>query len=143
MKFAHVATKWIGTGDAPDDKYRVDMPVGYSRMFVRLHQYVKPDRNYPSPNIGVVLILESRETHEGYIERLTPALNQVVIELWVDDGRKEQVASERKLANFLIRQGMDDELAAAIATADDRVQALLAALQDADLRSRRRIELGL
>lgn len=140
MKFAHVASKWIGEGTG-DDKWRADMPVGYTRMSVLLNQYVNLARDCPSPNVVVVLIRESREKHESYIERLTPALNQIVIEIWEDDGPKEQVASERKLANFLIRQGMDEGLAAEIATAEDRVQALLDALQDADARARRRIEL--
>ena len=141
MKFAHIATKWIGEG-TPEDKYRVDMPVPHGRMSVIGYQFVNLALNCPSPNVVVVRIEESRKEHEGYIDSLKANLNQIVIEEWEDDWPVVQVASAAKLRNFLARQEMDEDVAKVIADAPDRTAALLGELDKADKRARRRIELG-
>ena len=140
MKFAHVATKWIGEGTG-DDKWRADMPEGYTRMSVLLEQLVNLAMDCPSPNIAVVRIQESREKHEGYIDKLKSGLNQIVIETWQDDGPGVPAATALRFKNFLKRQDMDEDMAEAIAKVTDRTGALLEALEILDKRSRRRIEL--
>lgn len=141
MKLAHVATKWIGTGTS-DDKYRPDMPVGHGPMSVVGYQFVDLARDCPKPNIVLVLVREIREKHEGYIDALKSKVNQVVIETWEDDGPVVPVASASKFKNFLIRQGMNEDMAEAIVNSPtSRVDALLEALDVLDKRARRRLEL--
>ena len=145
MKFAHVATKWIGTGVPPDDKYRLDMPPGIARKTDAGSQFINLAKNCPSPNIGLVLVTQK---DGDYIDSLKAKVNQVVLETWEDDGSKTQVASALKLKNFLIRQGMGEELANLIGDFEPegprgRTEALLEELTIADKRSRRRMELGL
>ena len=142
MKFAHVVTKWIGEGTS-DDKWRADMPEGYTGMSVLLNQYVNLAMDCPSPNIAVVLIRESREKHKDYIKGLKSNLNQIVLETWeYDGGPAPLVASALKLRNFLIRQGIEEHLADSIVDAsEERTTALLGELELADKRSRRRMEL--
>ena len=142
MKFAHVATKWIGAGIPPDDKYRPDMPVGYTRRRVLGYQYVDLALDCPSPNVAVVRIEESRKKHEGYINSLKANLNQIVIEEWEDDWPVVRVASAAKLKNFLVRQEMDEDVAKTVADAPDRTAALLGELDKADKRAQRRIEIN-
>ena len=139
MKFAHVATRWIGEGES-GDKYRADIPEGYTRMVVLGDQYVNPEEDCPSPNIVVVRIQESRKEHAGYIDSLKNNLNQIVIEVWEEGFPVVPVASAVKLKNFLVRQDMDMYKAAVVADAIDRVSALLEELDDADKRARRRLE---
>ena len=148
MKFAHVATKWIGEGTPFKERWRLDLPLGYSDMNVLGTQLVNLAMNCPDPNIGLVWVEESRQKHKGYIDDLKSNLNQVVIETWEDDGLKVPVASPLKLKNFLIRQGMEENLADYIVNfvpegPRDRMEVLLEELSLADLRSRRRMELGL
>jgi len=141
MKFAHVLTKWIGEG-TPDDKWRPDIPPGFTRMSVVGDQYVDLAANCPKPNIALVLVEESREKHEGYIDGLKSNLNQIIIETWEDDGPIVPLASALKLKNFLIRQGMDEDMAKGITSAQEhRVDALLGQLDILDKRARRRLEL--
>jgi len=149
MKFARVATRWIGEG-LLEDKWRADMPAGYTRMTVLLDQYVNRAIDCPSPNIAVVLVREYRDKHKGYIDSLKSNLNQVVLDEWEEDGPPAvRVASDIKLRNFLIRQGMDEAQAAYIVNAPggpdegyrDRTEVLLEELSLADLRCRRQMEL--
>ena len=141
MKFAHVATRWIGTGVPPDDKYRADMPVPHGRMSVVGYQYVNLALDCPKPNVVLVRIQESRKEHEGYINSLKANLNQIVIEEWEDDWPVVSVASAAKLKNFLVRQEMDEDVAKVITDAPDRTAALLGELDKADKRAQRRIEI--
>lgn len=141
MKFAHVATKWIGKGVFPDDKWRADLPIGYTRMRRLLAQYVNLAIDCPSPNIAVVLVEESRKKHEGYIDGLKAKANQIVLETWEDDGPVVPVATALRLKNFLIRQGMDEAQAEYVVNAKHRTAALLDELDLADLRCRRQMEL--
>jgi len=139
MKHAHIATRWIGEG-APEDKYRADLPEGYTRATVLGDQYVNLALDCPRPNIALVRVEESRAKHEGYIDSLKSNLNQIVLEEWEDDFPALQVASEVKVKNFLVRQGMDEALAI-VEAPEGRVAALLNALDVADKRARRRIEI--
>ena len=137
MKQAHVVTTWIGEGTT-DDKYRADIPAGYSQMSVLGDQYVDLARDCPKPNIVVVLVQETRAKHEGYIA----GLKALVLETWEDDGEHTQEATALRLKNYLVKQGMGEDLAEGIAkTPEGRTEALLAALDDFDKRARRRIEL--
>lgn len=140
MKFAHVATKWIGTG-ASDDHWQADIPVGYTRMRRLLAQYVNLAIDCPSPNVAVVLVEESRRKHEGYIDSLKSNLNQIVLETWEYDGPVTPVVTALRLKNFLIRQGMDEAQAEYIVNAKDRTATLLDELDLADKRCRRQMEL--
>ena len=140
MKFAHVATKWIGKG-LVDDKWRADMPAGYCRMTVLLEQYVNRAIDCPSPNVVVVRIQESRKKHEGYIEHLKSNLNQIVLETWEDDWPVVLAATTLRLKNFLVRQGVDEAQAEYIVNAKDRTATLLEELDLADKRCRRQMEL--
>lgn len=142
MKFAHVATKWIGEEHSFENRRRADLPSGWSRIGILGNQYINLGADCPKPNIALVRVEESRKIHEGYIDDLKSNLNQVVIETWEDDGPVVPVASALKLKNFLKRQDMDEDMAEAIADATDRTQALLEALEILDKRTRRRIELG-
>ena len=139
MKFAYVATRWIGTGES-DDVWRADMPEGYTRMAVLGDQYVNLEEDCPSPNVAVVRIQESRKKHGGHIDSLKANLHQIVIDEWEEGFPVVPVASAVKLKNFLVRQGMNEDVAKVIADAIDRTAALLEELDDADLRSRRRLE---
>ena len=141
MKFAHVATKWIGEG-TPEDKYRADMPTPYERVTVIGYQLVNLALDCPSPNVALVRVEESRKEYEGYIDSLKANLNQVVIEEWEDDWPVVRVASAAKLKNFLVRQGMDEDVAKTVADAPDRTAALLGELDKADKRAQRRIEIN-
>ena len=145
MKVAHVATRWIGAGES-DDKYRADMPEPHGRMSVVGYQYVDLALDCPSPNVVVVRVEESRKIHEGYINSLKANLNQIVIEEWEDDWPVVPVASAAKLKNFLVRQGMDEDVAEYIVKAPEglrnRTEVLREELSLNDLRARRRIELG-
>ena len=145
MKVAHVATRWIG-GGTPEDKYRVDMPKPHGRMSMVGYQFVNLALNCPSPNVVVVRIEESRKEHEGYIDSLKANLNQIVIEEWEDDWPVVQVASAAKLKNFLVRQGMDADIAEYIVKAPEgsrnRAEILLEELSLNDLRAQRRIEIA-
>ena len=145
MKFAHVATRWIGTGVPPDDKYRPDMPMGSTRRRVLGYQYVDLALGCPKPNIAVVLVEESRAKHEGYINSLKANLNQIVIEEWEDDWPVVPVATAAKLKNFLVRQGMGADVAEYIVKAPEgprnRTEVLLEELSLNDLRAQRRIEI--
>jgi len=137
MKQAYVVTTWIGEGTT-EDKYRADMPAGYSQMSVLGDQYVDLARDCPKPNIVVVLVQETRAKHAGYIA----GLKALVLETWDDDGQPKQEATTLRLKNFLVKQGMGEDLAEGIAkTPEGRTEALLAALDDFDKRARRRIEL--
>ena len=84
---------------------------------------------------------ESRKKHEGYINSLKANLNQVVIEEWEDDWPVVRVASAAKLKGFLVRQGIDEDVAKVITDAPDRTAALLGELDKANKRSRRRIDI--
>ena len=141
MKFAHVATRWIGEG-TPDDKYRPDMPMGSTRRRVLGYQYVDLTLDCPKPNVAVVRVEESRAKHEGYINSLKANLNQIVIEEWEGDWPVVPVASAAKLKNFLVRQEMDEDVAKVITDAPDRTAALLGELDKADKRAQRRIEIN-
>jgi len=137
MKQAHVVTTWIGEGTT-EDKYRADIPAGYSQMSVLGDQYVDLARGCPKPNLVVVLVQESRAKHAGYIA----GLKTLVLETWEDDGEHTQEATALRLKNFLVKQGMGEDQAEGIAkTPEGRTEALLAALDDFDKRARRRIEL--
>jgi len=142
MKFARVATRWIGEG-LVDDKWRADMPTGYTRMTVLLDQYVNRAIDCPSPNIAVVLVREYRKKHEGYIGDLKSNLNQVVLDEWEEDGPPAvRVSSDLKLRNFLTRQGVDEAQAAYVVNAgEERTTVLLEELDLADKRCRRQMEL--
>ena len=139
MKQAHVVTTWIGQGTT-EDKYRADIPAGYSQMSVLGDQYVDLARGCPKPNVVVVRIAEVRAKHEGYIDGLKTKV--LVLETWEDDGQPEQEATALRLKNYLVKQGMGEDQAEQIAkTPEGRTEALLAALDDFDKRARRRIEL--
>jgi len=138
MKQAYVVTTWIGTGVPPHDKWRADIPGPHGPMSVLGDQYVDLAKGYPSPNLVVVRIAEVRAKHAGYIA----GLKALVLETWEDDGEHTQEATALRLKNYLVKQGMGEDLAEGIAkTPEGRTEALLAALDDFDKRARRRIEL--
>jgi hypothetical protein len=115
-KFAHVVTKWIGTGTGDDpQKPEVGELVGYCEDVTG--QFVLLKENSPDPNLVVMKVGEIRSPkHDGMINALKLDSRFLVLEEWEVDAEgvpkpKVPHATDPQVKTYLVAEGVKSQIA--------------------------------